>query len=123
MKGLTLIENTIKQAKTVVVTALFFIFSINTVLAKLPALEEPSKGPQKGIMATIQAYGYDAFVLGGLFGVAVCILIALKNCVSEYSAIGEGRGSWAKFSAFVVVGVILIVVCIYFAGLAADTFS
>lgn len=93
----------------------------NNVFAKMPTIEDPSQGKQKGMMATIQAYIYDGFVVGGLIVVAACLFVAAKNILIEYNNIGDGKGSWAKFGTLVVIGVVLVIACIWFATLAAET--
>lgn len=89
--------------------------------AALPQLEDPSQGKQSGIMANMQAYIYDGFVFGGLLIVGVMLVVAAKNAIVEYNNIGDGKGSWAKLAALVVIGVSLIVACIWLASLAAET--
>ncbi|OCG64106.1 integrating conjugative element membrane protein [Gilliamella sp. wkB18] len=111
------IKNTVKG------TLMSLVFFGGEVFAKMPKIEDPSQGKQNGIMANMQAYIYDGFVVGGLVVVAACLFVAAKNILVEYNNIGEGKGSWAKFGTLVVIGVVLVVACIWFATLAADTLS
>lgn len=101
---------------------IWFLFG-SQALAAMPELEDPSQGKQSGFMANMQAYVYDGFVLGGLIVVAGALFVAAKNILVEYNNIGEGKGTWAKFGTLVVIGVVLVVACIWFATLAADTLS
>lgn len=98
----------------------WFLFG-SQAFAAMPELEDPSQGKQKGIMANMQAYIYDGFVFGGLLVVGAILFVAAKNAIVEYNNIGDGKGSWAKLATLVVIGVALIVACIWLATLAAET--
>ena len=91
------------------------------VMAKMPSIDDPSQGKKGGLLANMQAYMYDGFVVGGLIVVGGAFIVAAKNILIEYNNIGEGKGSWAKFGTLVVIGVVLVVACIWFATLAAET--
>lgn len=91
------------------------------VLAKMPSIDPPTQGKKNGFLANMQAYVYDGFVFGGLIIVGGAFIVAAKNILNEYNNIGEGKGSWAKFGTLVVIGVVLVVACIWFATLAAET--
>lgn len=120
VKKMINIKNAVKAVKGMVLSSLFL--GLNA-FAKMPDIEDPSQGKQSGMMANTQAYIYDGFVIGGLIVVAGALFVAAKNILVEYNNIGEGKGSWAKFGTLVVIGVVLVVACIWFATLAADTLS
>lgn len=112
------INKPIKQIKLILFSLVLWG---QNVLAKLPVLDDPTQGKKKGLLPNMQAYMYDGFVVGGLIIVGGALIVAAKNILMEYNNIGEGKGSWAKFGTLVVIGVILVVACIWFASLAAET--
>lgn len=90
-------------------------------LAKMPKIDDPTQGKKSGFLANMQAYIYDGFVFGGLIIVGGVFIVAAKNIIVEYNNIGEGKGSWAKLGTLVVIGIVLVVACIWLATLAAET--
>ena len=90
-------------------------------LADLPTMEDPSRGQGKGIMETLQNYGFDIVVLLALAICAVGFLVVAKtNCSATYSEIQSGRKQWKDLGSMAGVGSILLVVIIWLLNQASD---
>ena len=102
-----------------VVSVLSLVFS-NGVHAALPKVEPPSSGGGGGLMDTLKGYLNDGVVIGGLVVAAVAFIVVAIAAVSTFHEVREGKAGWGKFGAIVVVGVVLIVAVIWFAGKASS---
>jgi len=80
---------------------------------KLPTMEDPSRGAGKGIMETMQNYGYDIVLLVALLVVSSCLLVSATTLYTRYSEIHTGRSTWGQFGLSVAVGAIMLVVGIW----------
>jgi len=86
----------------------------------LPRVEDPSRGQGKGIFATAQNYLYDGAVMVGLLVSVLCFLAVAWHAVSVFSEVQRGKKTWADFGAVFVVGVLLIVLCIWLLTKSAE---
>jgi len=89
-------------------------------LAALPKMEDPSRGQGKGIIATLQNYLYDAAIFGGLLISTVSFMVVAWHAVAVFSEVQKGKKTWADFGMVVMVGVLLVVACIWLLTKAAD---
>ncbi|MCT6866495.1 MAG: TIGR03745 family integrating conjugative element membrane protein [Gilliamella apicola] len=101
---------------------LFFLMLLSAGAAgKLPDVQDPSLGKQKGFLATLQAYVYDGGALGGILLVSCALFVAGRSIVVEYGNIGDGKGSWTKLILLTLIGALLVIACIYFVSVAIET--
>nr|WP_317852470.1 TIGR03745 family integrating conjugative element membrane protein [Xanthomonas sp. CFBP 8445] len=97
------------------------IFATATLLAiatpafavGLPTMEDPSRGAGKGILQTLQNYGYDIVLLVALLVVASMFVGVCYHAYTRYSEIHTGRATWGQFGLTVAVGAMLLVVGIW----------
>jgi len=106
---------------TVNTMLLSLLFLGKNALAKIPEIQDPKQGKQAGFFDNMQAFLYDGVVLGGIIIVSVIFILTIKNAISEYNNIGEGKGTWTKLAIIIVVGVTLIVASIWLVSMAAET--
>jgi len=92
---------------------LLLLFSTFNAFADLPTMEDPSRGQNKGIMETLQYYGFEIVVLLALAICAVGFLVVANNCIATYSEIQSGRKQWKDLGSMAGIGSILLVVIIW----------
>ncbi|UQI28515.1 TIGR03745 family integrating conjugative element membrane protein [Pseudomonas bijieensis] len=80
---------------------------------KLPTMEDPSRGAGKGIMETMQNYGYDIVLLIALLVVASMFIGVCYHAYTRYSEIHTGRSTWGQFGLSIAVGAVMLVVGIW----------
>lgn len=80
---------------------------------KLPTMEDPSRGAGKGIMETMQNYGYDIVMLVALLVVASMFIGVCYHAYTRYSEIHTGRSTWGQFGLSIAVGAVMLVVGIW----------
>lgn len=97
------------------------IVIINSAYAALPDVQDPSQGRGSGYFDTIRGYIYDGAIIVSLVLCSVALFVVAKNAITEFSNIGDGRGTWTKFGAFVVIGIVLIVAVIWLVSNGVDT--
>lgn len=73
----------------------------------------PSRGAGKGILQTLQNYGYDIVLLVALLVVASMFVGVCYHAYTRYSEIHTGRATWGQFGLTVAVGAMLLVVGIW----------
>ncbi|EPC8060013.1 TIGR03745 family integrating conjugative element membrane protein [Yersinia enterocolitica] len=88
--------------------------------ADLPKMEDPSRGQGKGIMQTLQNYGYDIVILMTLGICAIGFLVVANNCIATYSEIQAGRKQWKDLGAMAGVGAVLLVITIWLLNQASE---
>ncbi|HCM1978577.1 TPA: TIGR03745 family integrating conjugative element membrane protein [Salmonella enterica subsp. houtenae serovar 47:z36:-] len=99
---------------------LLLLLTTLNAFADLPTMEDPSRGQGKGIMETLQNYGFDIVVLLALAICAVGFLVVANNCIATYSEIQSGRKQWKDLGSMAGVGSILLVVIIWLLNQASD---
>ncbi|WP_334325072.1 TIGR03745 family integrating conjugative element membrane protein [Gilliamella apicola] len=103
---------------------MFFVLTCyGTAYAAMPTPQPPSQGTGGGYFNTIRGYIYDGAVVIGLLIAAAALLAVAKNVIVEFNNISEGKGTWTKFGTFIVIGVVLVVACIWLATEAVETLS
>ncbi|TPG90323.1 TIGR03745 family integrating conjugative element membrane protein [Pseudomonas caspiana] len=80
---------------------------------KLPTMEDPSRGAGKGIMETMQNYGYDIVMLVALLVVSSMFIGVCYHAYTRYSEIHTGRSTWGQFGLSIAVGAVMLVVGIW----------
>ena len=80
---------------------------------KLPTMEDPTRGAGKGIMDTMQNYGYDIVMLVALLVVASMFIGVCYHAYTRYSEIHTGRSTWGQFGLSIAVGAVMLVVGIW----------
>lgn len=81
--------------------------------AGLPKMEDPSRGQGRGILQTLQNYGYDIVMLVALIVIAAMFLGVCYHAYTRYSEIHTGRSTWGQFGLSVAVGAMLLVIGIW----------
>lgn len=81
--------------------------------AALPTMEDPSRGAGKGILQTLQNYGYDIVQLVALLVVASMFIGVCYHAYTRYAEIHTGRATWGQFGLTVAVGAMLLVIGIW----------
>jgi integrating conjugative element membrane protein (TIGR03745 family) len=79
----------------------------------LPSMEDPTRGTGRGILQTLQNYGYDIVMLVALLVISAMFIGVSYHAYSTYSEIHTGRKTWAQFGLSVAVGAILLVIGIW----------
>lgn len=79
----------------------------------LPTMENPSRGTGRGIIQTIQNYGYDMVMLVALLVVAAMFIGVCYHAYGTYAEIHTGRKTWGQFGLTVAVGAVLLVIGIW----------
>ncbi|WP_454868442.1 TIGR03745 family integrating conjugative element membrane protein [Pseudomonas farris] len=79
----------------------------------LPTMEDPSRGAGKGIMETMQNYGYDIVMLVALLVVSSMFIGVCYHAYTRYSEIHTGRSTWGQFGLSIAVGAVMLVVGIW----------
>ncbi|WP_442866829.1 TIGR03745 family integrating conjugative element membrane protein [Acidovorax sp. NCPPB 4044] len=87
--------------------------AIPAIASGLPTMEDPSRGAGKGILQTLQNYGYDIVLLVALLVVASMFVGVCYHAYTRYSEIHTGRATWGQFGLTVAVGAMLLVVGIW----------
>ncbi|WP_448111256.1 TIGR03745 family integrating conjugative element membrane protein [Pseudomonas lini] len=87
--------------------------SLALAKGKLPTMEDPSRGVGKGIMETMQNYGYDIVMLVALLVVASMFIGVCYHAYTRYSEIHTGRSTWGQFGLSIAVGAVMLVVGIW----------
>ncbi|AGW91601.1 MULTISPECIES: TIGR03745 family integrating conjugative element membrane protein [Cupriavidus] len=87
--------------------------------AGLPTMEDPSRGAGKGILQTLQNYGYDIVMLIALLVVASMFIGVCYHAYTRYAEIHTGRATWGQFGLTVAVGAMLLIVGIWLLTKAA----
>lgn len=86
---------------------------ISAFAAGLPKMEDPSRGQGRGILQTLQNYGYDIVMLVALIVIAAMFLGVCYHAYTRYSEIHTGRSTWGQFGLSVAVGAMLLVIGIW----------
>ena len=104
-----------QRTRSFVVSALALVAPTlpHLAMAALPTLDDPSRGAGKGIMATLQNYGYDIVMLVALLVVSSMFVGVAYHAYTRYSEIHTGKATWGQFGLTVAVGAILLVVAIW----------
>lgn len=102
-------------------SARFYMFlmlmaSSGSVFAQaLPTMAPPSRGVTDGnYVKILQDYSYDILIFAGLLVSAVVFFVVSKNVVGTYSEIGHGKATWGEFSMHAGIGVLLLVLIVFF---------
>lgn len=86
---------------------------VSVFAAGLPKMEDPSRGQGRGILQTLQNYGYDIVMLVALIVIATMFLGVCYHAYTRYSEIHTGRSTWGQFGLSVAVGAVLLVIGIW----------
>lgn len=77
----------------------------------LPTLAPPTRAtPAAGdFISLLQEYSYDIFFFGSLILAAIALVLVVKNTISTYSLVSEGRASMGQVGMQAGVGVVIVV--------------
>jgi integrating conjugative element membrane protein (TIGR03745 family) len=90
----------------------------------LPTVEDPQHSNLgTGIFGHMEGYAADAIVLGGVVLTGIGFLVVAVNGIKVFHEVQAGRKSWTDFAVCCMVGVILLVLCIYLATQASNIFG
>lgn len=81
--------------------------------AALPSSQAPTRGEGSSWLQTIQNYGYDGFMLLGLFLLGAMMVGVASHAYGVYHDIHEGKKKWRDLGLTAVVGICLIGVGIF----------
>ncbi|MBS9759798.1 TIGR03745 family integrating conjugative element membrane protein [Pseudomonas mosselii] len=81
--------------------------------AALPGSQAPTRGEGASWLQTIQNYGYDGFMLLGLFLLGGMMVGVASHAYGVYHDIHEGKKKWRDLGLTAVVGICLIGVGIF----------
>ncbi|QXI31186.1 TIGR03745 family integrating conjugative element membrane protein [Pseudomonas vanderleydeniana] len=81
--------------------------------AGLPSMEAPSRGDGRGIIETLQNYGYDIVALIALAISAAAFCGVAYHAYSCYSEVQTGKKTWGQFGLTCGVGALLLVIVIW----------
>jgi len=110
----------VKSVKTTSTLLLFSLLCSPVLAAGLPKVDDPSRGQGKGIFETLKNYLYDFVILTGLV-ISVAALCAVAwNIVAVFIEVQKQKKSYADLGMVVIVGVLLIVACIWLLTKAAE---
>jgi len=116
-----LLHKAMQRGKWVKAAIGFWLFSaLSPALAALPKMEDPSRGQGKGIFETMKNYLYDGAIFGGLLISTVSFMVVAWYAVSVFTEVQKGKKTWADFGMVVMVGVLLVVACIWLLTKAAE---
>lgn len=82
-------------------------------VAALPGAQAPTRGEGTSWLQTIQNYGYDGFMLLGLFLLGGMMVGVASHAYGVYHDIHEGKKKWRDLGLTAVVGICLIGVGIF----------
>lgn len=101
------------------VSVLLGWLSCQPVLADLPTVEPPTSNGGSGLMGQIKGYLQDGVTLFGLVLAAVAFVKVAEAALATFSEVRDGKSTWGKFGAIIVVGVVLLVAVIWLLGKSA----
>ncbi|BEM75173.1 TIGR03745 family integrating conjugative element membrane protein [Serratia ureilytica] len=107
------------SARVALTTSLVYA-AAQPVQAALPTVEPPSSGGGGGLMDTLKGHVQDGIVLIGLVLAAVAFIVVAQSAVSTFHEVREGKSTWGKFGAIIVVGIVLVVAVIWLVGKSAE---
>ncbi|KAB8156983.1 TIGR03745 family integrating conjugative element membrane protein [Raoultella ornithinolytica] len=101
------------------VSVLLGWLSCQPALADLPTVEPPTSNGGSGLMGQIKGYLQDGITLFGLVLAAVAFVKVAEAALATFSEVRDGKSTWGKFGAIIVVGVVLLVAVIWLLGKSA----
>lgn len=113
MQASTFPRHRASRAAPILATAVLPPIASPAFAVGLPTMEDPSRGAGKGILQTLQNYGYDIVLLVALLVVASMFVGVCYHAYTRYSEIHTGRATWGQFGLTVAVGAMLLVVGIW----------
>ncbi|KAB7773706.1 TIGR03745 family integrating conjugative element membrane protein [Xanthomonas sontii] len=113
MQASTLPRRRATRTAPILATATLLAIATPAFAVGLPTMEDPSRGAGKGILQTLQNYGYDIVLLVALLVVASMFVGVCYHAYTRYSEIHTGRATWGQFGLTVAVGAMLLVVGIW----------
>ncbi|HDS6908799.1 TPA: TIGR03745 family integrating conjugative element membrane protein [Klebsiella oxytoca] len=90
-----------------------------SAFADLPTVEAPTSNGGSGLMGQIKGYLQDGIVVFGLVLAAVAFVKVAEAALATFSEVRDGKSTWGKFGAIIVVGVVLLVAIIWLLGKSA----
>ncbi|WP_087963658.1 TIGR03745 family integrating conjugative element membrane protein [Xanthomonas sacchari] len=117
MQASTLPRRRATRTVPILATATLLAIATPAFAVGLPTMEDPSRGAGKGILQTLQNYGYDIVLIVALL-VALLVVASMfvgvcYHAYTRYSEIHTGRATWGQFGLTVAVGAMLLVVGIW----------
>lgn len=104
---------------SLLLTTLFTSFIVHAQ-GSLPTVEDPSRGAGSGIRETAQNHLYDGGILVGLVIATLAFLGVAWYAVQAFVEVQSGKKQWSNFIAVVIVGVVLVIMVIWFATKASE---
>ena len=79
-----------------------------------PTTAAPSTSPASGdFIGLMTGYAKDIGIAAGLIMALVALFVVVKNVVTAYSEVANGRGTWGTVAAQGGAGVLLLVFCVF----------
>lgn len=95
--------------------------SMQQAFAGLPEVEDPTSGKGNGgLMDTLKGHFQDGIILVGLVVAAVAFIVVANAAISSFNEVREGKNTWGKFGALIVVGVVMLVAVIWLVNKASN---
>ncbi len=97
-----------------ILSAPILLFTTSNAIAALPTTAPPTRGAPAGNFITLlQNYAFDIVVFAGLALAAVAFFVVVKNTMSTYSEVSDGRATMGQVGLQAGVGVLILVFIVF----------
>lgn len=115
------LNNGKRALKRTVSMGMMTVLGMQQALAGLPEVEDPTSGSGNGgLMDTLKGHFQDGIILAGLIIAAAAFIVVANAAISSFNEVREGKSTWGKFGALIVVGVVMLVAVIWLVNKASN---